>query len=46
MTKHILSAVKHTFALLCVQVEDKICGVVGIAFLIPEKKYIFSPNKV
>lgn len=38
MTKYILPTVKHTLALLCVQVEDKISGVVGIGFLIPEKR--------
>lgn len=38
MSKYILPAVKHTLALLCVQVEDKVCGVVGTAFLISETK--------
>lgn len=36
MSKYILPAVKHTLALLCVQAEDKVCGVVGVAFLISE----------
>lgn len=38
MPKHILPAVKHTLAFLCIQVKDKICGVVGIAFLISVTK--------
>lgn len=37
MSKHILPAVKHTFALLGVQVENKICCVVGIGVFISEK---------
>lgn len=36
VAKHILAAVENTFALFRVQVEEKICGVVCITFLIPE----------
>lgn len=35
VTKHIFAAVKNPFAFFWVQVEDKICGVVCVAFLIP-----------
>lgn len=38
MSKDILPAVEHTLAFLCVQVEDKVCAVVCIAFLIPERE--------
>lgn len=38
MSKYILPAVKHTLALFWVQVKDKVCGVVCIAFLISDKK--------
>lgn len=38
MPEHILPAVKHTLALLRVQVKDKVRGVVGVGFLISEKK--------
>lgn len=37
MPKYILPAVKHTLALLCVQVENEVCAVVYIAFLISER---------
>lgn len=36
MPKHILPAVEHTLAFLSVQVEDEVCAVVCIAFLISE----------
>lgn len=38
MPKHILPAVKHTLAFLCIQVKDKVRGVVGVAFLISVRK--------
>lgn len=37
MAKYILPAVKHTLAFLCVQVENEVCAVVCITFLISER---------
>lgn len=45
MSEHILPAVEHALAFLCVQVEDKVCGVVCIAFLISETKVENSVRK-
>ncbi len=38
VAKHIFAAVKNSLALFWVQVEEKICGIVCITFLIPEGK--------
>lgn len=43
MSKYILPAVKHTLALLGVQVEDKICCIVFIGVLISGKKKSSEP---
>lgn len=37
MAEYILPAVEHTLAFLCVQVENKVCAVVCITFLISER---------
>lgn len=39
VTKHVLTTVENSFAFLRVQIENEICGVICITFLIPGGTY-------